>query len=126
MKSTCSCIHRVACVLCALAAITGCAKTSPSEVAGGDSARGKLAIQAHGCVACHAIPGIPGPGSNVGPTLNGIAKRAYIAGVLANTPESMVRWLRDPLAVDPRTAMPATGLTEAQAKDIAAYLNTLE
>ena len=101
-------------------------KRRATEVAGGDAARGKVAIQAHGCLACHAIPGIPGPGSNVGPPLDGIAKRAYIAGVLANKPASMVRWLRDPLAVDPRTAMPSTGLTEAEAKDIAAYLYTLE
>ncbi len=119
-------INRLASGLCFLLCVAGCSETPPTQVAGGNAERGRAAIQGHGCLACHTIPGIPGPDSNVGPPLNGIAKRAYIAGVLANIPESMVRWLRDPLEVDPRTAMPGTGLTEAEAKDIAAYLYTLE
>jgi cytochrome c1 len=66
------------------------------------------------------------PGNNVGPPLDRIATRGYIAGVLANTPQNMVRWLRDPPAVDARTAMPDLGLSEAEARDIAAYLYTLK
>ena len=34
----------------------------------------------------------------------------------------MVRWLMDPPAVNPRTAMPDTGLRQADAEAIAAYL----
>jgi len=106
--------------------IAGCSKAPPTHVAGGDPARGKAAIERSGCLACHAIPGIANPNSNVGPPLDQIAKRAYLGGVLANTPENMVRWLRDPPGVDPRTAMPNVGLDEAEAKDIAAYLYTLD
>jgi cytochrome c1 len=72
------------------------------------------------------VPGVSGPGSNVGPRLDKIAKRTYVGGVLANTPDNMVRWLRDPQGVDPRTAMPNVGLSEADARDIAAYLYTLQ
>jgi cytochrome c1 len=38
----------------------------------------------------------------------------------------MMRWLRDPPGVDPMTAMPNLGLTEPEARDIAAYLYTLD
>lgn len=92
----------------------------------GDPARGKAAMEKRGCIACHAIPGIANPGSNVGPPLDKMARRAYIAGVLPNTPADMVRWLRDPPAVDPQTAMPAMGIGETEAKDMAAYLATLD
>ncbi len=120
-------MNRLASGLCLLVCVTACSNPPPpAQIAGGDAGRGKVAIREHGCLACHTVPGIGNPGSNVGPPLNGIAKRAYIAGVLANIPESMVRWLRDPLEVDPRTAMPPTGLTEAEARDISAYLYTLE
>ena len=45
-----------------------------------------------------------------------------IAGVLPNTPENLVHWLRSPQAVVPGNAMPDVGLSDAQARDIAAYL----
>lgn len=106
--------------------ITGCGQAQSTQVLGGDVQRGKKAIDQESCVACHAIPGISGPSGNVGSSLKEMAKRAYIAGVLANTPANMVRWLRNPPAVDPLTAMPNLGITEVEAKDIAAYLYTLD
>lgn len=112
----------------ALAAVLGaaaCGDRPPAAIAGADPESGKAAIERYGCIACHAIPGIAGHGGNVGPPLQGIGRRAYVGGVLANTPEQMVRWLRNPPAVDPGTAMPALGLSEAEAKNIAAYLYTL-
>ena len=62
---------------------------------GGDPERGKAAIHRYGCGACHTIPGIAGHGANVGPPLSELAARVYLAGVLPNTPENLVRWLRD-------------------------------
>ena len=61
----------------------------------------------------------------MGPPLGGLAQRVYIAGVLANTPENLVRWIRDPRAVDSLTAMPTLGLDEREARDVAAYLYAL-
>ena len=55
-----------------------------------------------------------------------MAKRAVIAGVLPNTPENLVRWLRAPQEVSPHNAMPDLGLTERDARDIAAFLRTLD
>lgn len=97
-----------------------------AQLADGDPERGRTAIERHGCVSCHTIPGIGGPGSNVGPPLYKIATRAYIGGVLPNTPEAMVQWLQNPPAVDPRTAMPNMNIAATEARDIAAYLYTLE
>jgi len=114
-------------VACLLLPVAGCGENVPRvPVSGADPVRGKAAIERYGCVACHAIPGIANPGSNVGPPLNRFAKRAYIGGVLPNVPAELVRWLRDPPQADPRTAMPDIGISEPDAKDIAAYLYTLD
>jgi cytochrome c1 len=37
-----------------------------------------------------------------------------------------MRWIREPRSVDPKTAMPDLGVTQADTKDIAAYLLTLK
>jgi mono/diheme cytochrome c family protein len=82
-------------------------------------------MQEYGCVSCHTIPGVPGGTGRVGPPLVAMADRAYVAGVLPNTPESLIRWIRYPTEVNPRTAMPEMGVTEQDARDIAAYLHGL-
>lgn len=94
-------------------------------VPGGDVARGALAIQRYGCQACHAVPGVVGHNGQVGPPLGGIASRTTLAGRLPNTPETMVRWLMYPQTVQPGTVMPDMGVSEAEARDMAAYLYTL-
>ncbi len=103
--------------------LAGCGESPPKlHVTGGEAGRGKAAIERYGCPACHTIPGIPGYGANVGPPLGRLASRAYLAGVLPNLPPNLVRWLRDPQAVAPRTVMPNLGVSEADARDMAAYL----
>jgi len=90
-----------------------------------DPKRGKVAIQQYACGTCHVIPGITGADKAVGPPLDGMARRGTLAGILENTPENMVRWLRRPQEVSPESAMPDLGVTERDARDIAAYLFTL-
>jgi cytochrome c2 len=92
---------------------------------GGKPGIGKQVMQQYGCGSCHTIPGIPRANTLVGPSLEHIASRMYIAGVLPNTPANMLRWLQNPPAVDPLTAMPNLGVTEADARDMAGYLYTL-
>ena len=91
-----------------------------------DAERGKTAIHQYACVTCHAIPGIVGSNAPVGPPLAGIGTRAVIAGVLPNTGDAMIRWLRSPQSIRPQGAMPNLGVTEQDAADIAAYLATLK
>jgi mono/diheme cytochrome c family protein len=91
----------------------------------GDPKAGKRALYQYLCATCHQIPGIVGASKHVGPPLEGMADRKYIAGVLPNTQENMVRWLRNPQRIDPLSAMPDLGVTEKDARDMAAYLSTL-
>jgi putative membrane protein len=93
---------------------------------GGKPEQGRRLTVVYGCGACHTIPGVRGADREVGPPLGGINRRMYIAGVLTNTPEHMVQWLEDPPGVDSLTAMPKLGVSEQEARDIAAYLYTLD
>jgi len=88
----------------------------------GDAATGMIALQQYACATCHRIPGVVGAAADVGPPLEGVAGRAYLAGRLPNTPDNLVRWIRDPKAVSPTTLMPDLGVSEQHARDMAAYL----
>jgi cytochrome c2 len=115
----------------AAAAVTACdganeaAAREAAAMTGGDPERGPDLMRKYGCQTCHTIPGVVGANGLVGPPLAGIASRSYIAGVLPNAPDNMLRWIRDPKAVDPLTAMPNTGVTPSDARHIVAYLYTL-
>jgi cytochrome c2 len=88
----------------------------------GDVEQGRELLWQYGCGACHEIPGVRGAHGNLGPPLENMAQQVYIAGVLPNTPENLIHWIRAPQKVDPLTAMPDLAVTEAQARDMAAYL----
>lgn len=103
----------------------GCARAEGSAVPGASTSRGRQTIVAMGCGNCHTIPGIREARGRVGPSLGGIADRSIIAGHLPNTPDNMIRWIMDPPAINPQTAMPKLGVTAAPARDIVAYLYTL-
>ncbi len=116
-------------LLALLPALTSCggeAERSAHAATGGYPSRGREKIRKYGCASCHTIPGIPEADSLVGPPLTKIASRTYVAGVLTNTPDNMIRWIQNPPGVDPLTAMPNLGVTEEDARDIAAYLYTLK
>lgn len=102
---------------------TSQAARSPPEPE--NAARGKHAVEQYACATCHGIPGVTGATARVGPPLDGIANRNYIAGVLANTPPNMTRWLMSPQSVKSGSAMPDLGVREEDARDMAAYLATL-
>jgi cytochrome c2 len=83
-------------------------------------------MQQYACTTCHLIPGIVGAAAHVGPPLGGIAGRRYLAGRLPNSPENMIRWIRDPIGVSPTTLMPNLQVSEEHARDMVAYLYTLK
>jgi mono/diheme cytochrome c family protein len=112
----------------AAAALVGCGEPAVPDhlrIAGARPERGQALIQAYGCGTCHRIDGVRGARGTVGPPLDRFAQRSLVAGTLPNTPRVLVAWLIDPPAIEPRTAMPAMGLDENEARDIAAYLYTL-
>jgi mono/diheme cytochrome c family protein len=99
--------------------------TADEPHAQGDPKRGKVALEQYACPTCHRIPGVVGEHAPVGPPLDRIALRQYLAGVIQNTPDNLVQWLRRPQELHPRTAMPNLGVSERDARDMAAYLYTL-
>jgi cytochrome c1 len=120
-------LHGPLACLAALA-LGGC--DAPGEdgptVRGGDADRGRATLARLECGVCHVIPGVPGVRGHLGPSLAQYRHRVYLAGRFPNTPEVLVRWLLDPPSMLPDTAMPALDVTEAEARDMAAYLYTLE
>lgn len=114
-------------VLCTtLCACSDRASEITQNVAGGDAIRGKIALEQYECGVCHVIPDIRGARGAVGPPLAGYARNVYIAGKYPNQPERLVHWIIDPPSLAPKTAMPAIGVTEPEARDMAAYLYSLE
>ena len=122
---------KVALVLAAVVAaavVSACGGETARAAAamtGGDPERGRDALVNYGCATCHVIPGVREARGMVGPPLTNIASRVYLAGRLPNSPPNMERWIQQPHAIDGQTAMPETGVTDDDARDIAAYLYTL-
>ena len=92
----------------------------------GNPSRGAALIHYYGCGACHSVPGISSADALVGPPLTHFAQRGYVAGMLRNTPDNLVRWIRYPQKIVPGNAMPSLGIDNRDAHDIAAYLYTIE
>jgi cytochrome c len=118
---------RAVCVLATiLAAGCGTAGGEPYRaVAGGNAARGKAKLVRYGCGSCHVIPGVDGAQGVVGPPLDFFGRRTVIAGEVANTADELVAWIMNPQAIEPKTIMPNLNVTDADARDMAAYLYTL-
>ena len=104
---------------------SGCDSDERPAPLGGDPENGRLLLRQFGCGGCHVIPGVATADGHVGPPLAGIARRVYLAGALPNTPENMLGFIRAPQSVDPRTAMPDLGVSDAHGRDMVAYLYTL-
>jgi len=119
------CCRRAALALACVAALAGCKDEPASVVPGGDIEQGLRLVTQYQCGACHVIPGVQGAAGDTGPSLDYIGRLSYIAGGIPNRPDNMVRWLRVPHAVKPGTEMPPMGLTEQEARHMAAYLYTL-
>jgi cytochrome c oxidase subunit II len=92
------------------------------------------------CALCHAIENTPA-GGRLGPDLTLLGTRSGLAAnMIQNTPENLVRWIRDPRSVKPGALMPgvaesipraeggewpATELDDEQLEALAAYLSSL-
>jgi cytochrome c len=77
--------YRRACALVALLA-AGCGEEATVAVEGGNAERGREVLERFECGACHRIPGVRGPQSRVGPTLENFHRRPYVAGRFENSP----------------------------------------
>lgn len=94
------------------------------------SQQGVRVILQRGCGGCHVIPNIPGAAGNIGPNLGGptpVSQRKQIAGgaVPNNSIDDLTKWIQNPPAVKPGTAMPNLGLSPDEARAAATYLYSL-
>lgn len=87
--------------------------------------RGQQLLARYHCGHCHAIPGVVASRGQVATSLAQFGRRSYIAGRVANEPAMLARWIASPQSIVPGTLMPDMGVTDADARDIAAYLWTL-
>jgi len=99
-------------------------RTRAAQLTGGDPRAGEAKFIAYGCGSCHSLQQVRKATGMVGPPLDGIALRAIIAGKLSNEPANLQRWIRDPQAISPGTAMPDLGVGQRDARDISAFLYT--
>ncbi|MBI2886136.1 MAG: c-type cytochrome [Chloroflexi bacterium] len=114
--------------------------TRPAGASGGQSSggssgaasadRGKALVTEKGCIACHVIKSVPGAVGTIGPELDGMgdtAKRPKIVvNTLDNTADNLKKWLANPPAVRPGTAMPNLSLSQTEVDSLVAFLQTLK
>jgi cytochrome c len=91
----------------------------------GDPDRAPALVVRYGCAGCHSVPGVRSPGGLAAQPLGDVARRQFIAGVLPNNPDNLRRWIVNPKQFDAKTAMPVTGVSDPEARHIAAYLLSL-
>jgi cytochrome c len=91
-------------------------------ITGGDPSRAPPLLRRYGCAGCHTIAGLPGADGKVAAPLDHLRQRVYIAGSIANSPDNLVRWIASPQAISPGSAMPDTGISEDEARNVAAFL----
>lgn len=89
-------------------------------------ATGRLLVTEKGCVACHTFPDVPWPRGGLGPSLHGFARQGLIAGRLPNQPGVLMQFVRNAPGLVPGTAMPAITMSDQEARDVTAYLLTLQ
>lgn len=102
-------------------------KAAPDSAALHDAsvAAGAKAFAGSACVGCHTITGVSA--GVLGPNLTHVGSRTTLAGgIMDNTPENLAKWLKNPPQEKPGSLMPNLGLTDAQVKDLAAYLGSLK
>lgn len=105
-------------LLLLLLLVAGCGEPA----AGAAGAEVRALDRTYGCGTCHAIPGLAGANGRTGPPLTAMARQPYVAGVVPNTREALIRFIVDPAAIDPLSAMPDLDVAPAEAAILADYL----
>ncbi|MES2957122.1 MAG: c-type cytochrome [Pseudomonadota bacterium] len=87
--------------------------------------RGRVLVEKYHCGSCHTVPDVPAARGTLAVPLTGFGRRSYIAGRVPNEPALLAGWIAEPADVVPDTAMPDMGVSDVDARDIAAFLGQL-
>lgn len=110
-------------VLATSLVVAACSQHDDTAIPG-DPERGRELLRHYGCVACHEVRKLDAK-AMVGPPLDDIGARVYLAGILPNSPQNLAHWIRSPQSYKPGSAMPDLGVTQRDAQDMAAFLARL-
>lgn len=88
----------------------------------GHASNGPELMRRYGCAGCHTIDGVAGADGKVGPPLADLRARVYLGGGRRNSGDELVRFIVAPDEASPNTAMPRTGITEREARDVVTFL----
>jgi len=101
------------------------AQRAPAAEPQGAAAEGKTIFAGSACVGCHTIKGVSG--GILGPDLTHFGSRTTFAAAMFPTRADMLTaWIKNAPALKPGVKMPALGLSDDQARAVAAYLVTLK
>lgn len=103
------------------AAACGAALAAPAA----DAERGRQLLAQYQCGTCHRIPGVEAADGRLAADLARYGSRSYISGRIPLSAAALERWVVEPQALVPATAMPSMGVSAADARHIAAYLLAL-
>lgn len=99
---------------------------APTTAAPYTRERTQIMFRQYACDNCHIIGGMVGSKTHIGPSLENWRERRFIAGILPNTHDNLVRWIVAPQQLSPHTMMPDLEVIEPHAQQMAHYLMTEE
>jgi cytochrome c oxidase subunit 2 len=88
-------------------------------------AESKQAFLSQSCVNCHGVRGTAAQGTYAPDLTHLMSRQTLAAGMIANTPENLRRWVIAPQSIKPGCLMPAFGLSERETDQVVAYLQSL-
>jgi len=96
-----------------------------TSVPAGAAQKGSQLFQQLTCVNCHTVTGTPAKGQAAPDLTHFASRQTFGAVILANNPENLSRWLKNPQDIKPAVLMPNLKLTDTQVSDLTAYLEAL-
>jgi mono/diheme cytochrome c family protein len=105
--------------------------TAPFTLSGASKEKGRKLVEERACGTCHELGGAPLPVKPAAADPRDVDRTISLAPDLRHArdkwrPDALVKWLVDPKSLKSDAIMPAPGLSEAEARDVALYLFTAE
>jgi cytochrome c oxidase subunit 2 len=98
----------------------------PLPAAGSLAEAGRKVFYANSCMNCHKVDGTVAEGV-FGPDLTHLMTRMDIgSGIVPNTHEHLLTWMKDPSLIKPGALMPNMQLSDKEIEEVVAYLETLK